>query len=359
MKAAVYDKDELFKIEKIDKPELSSAGAIIKVLGCGLCGSDIVKMKTWQSLSANLTCTKKAKNGSPQGDIAPTVLGHEVVGEIIELKTEVKEFKIGDIVALGHHVPCFECVFCKNQNYSMCKTFKKTNIFPGGFCEYIFASEEHLKNTVMKVPENITLLDASFVEPAACCLRAVKRANVKKHDKVIILGLGSIGLLIGQIAKYFGADVTGCDLKDERLELAQKKGFDRIIKFENNEVSAEKYKDMTDSFGADFVFLAAGASSSVDFSLNCVRDGGTILVFSSVSSSKTAFPNNEIYYRELSVMGSYSPSPVDLKQAMTMITEGALDFKEIPTVYDLENINQAISDTLNGKILKAYIRIAG
>lgn len=340
MKAAVYDKNEQFKIEKVDKPELDKPGVVIKVLGCGLCGSDIVKTKSY--------------NLSPK-----TILGHEVVGEIIKLKTDVKDFKMGDIVALGHHVPCFECVFCKHQSYSMCKTFKSTNIFPGGFCEYIFASEDHLKNTVVKVPENITPVEASFMEPTACCIRAVKRANVKENDNVLIIGLGSIGLLMGQIAKNFGGIVTGCDLKDERLETARKKGFNNIVKFENNEISSKKYKEITDSFGADIVFLTAGADSSVDFSLNCVRDGGTILVFASVSSAQTAFANNEIYYRELAVLGSYSPSPADLKQAMTMITDKTIDVSSLSTEYELDNINEAVADTLSGKILKAYLRISG
>jgi L-iditol 2-dehydrogenase len=287
-----------------------------------------------------------------------TVLGHEVVGEIVELKTENKDFEVGDIIALGHHVPCFDCVFCKNQNYSMCKTFKKTNIFPGGFCEYISVSEDHLKNTVMKVPQNMTIIDAAFTEPAACCLRAVKRANIKKGDNILVVGLGSIGLLIGQIAKHFEAIVTGCDLQEARLDLAQKLGFDKVIKFENNEVSSIEYRNIADSNGADCVFLSAGASSAVDFSLKCVRDGGTIMVFSSVASSESAFTNNEIYYRELTVKGSYSPAPADLKEALVLIRDGIVRVELLSTVYELNDINKAVSDTLNGGILKAYIRIS-
>ena len=338
MRAAVYDKDNLFKIEKINKPELVDNGAIIKVLGCGLCGSDIVKMKTYKL---------------PSG----TVLGHEVVGELVDLKKELEDFTSGDLVPLGDHVPCFECVFCKNHNYSMCKEFKKTNILPGGFCEYIFVSDEHLKHTITKVPQHTTLQEASFMEPVACCIRAVKRACVKKGDNVFVIGLGSIGLLIGQIAKYYGAKVTGCDLKDERLEIATEKGFDKVIHFESNEASAKKYKKITNDIGADIVFLSAGASSSVDFSINCVRDGGTILVFSSVASSDASFLNNEIYYRELTVLGSYSPSPDDLKEAMSLIENGCINVKSMSTVYELEDINRAIKDTLQGDILKAYIRI--
>ena len=102
----------------------------------------------------------------------------------------------------------------------MCREFKKTNIVPGGFSEYIYVSEAHLENTVAKIPDNLDSIEASFMEPVACCLRAVKRAAIKSghtaksektctyrkkpQENVLIIGLGSIGLLMGQIAKHFG-----------------------------------------------------------------------------------------------------------------------------------------------------------
>ena len=131
MKTAVLQNNK-FVMSDRPKPILDEygEGAIVKVLGCGLCGSDIVKMRTG-----------KAKNGD--------VLGHEVVGEIVEINSKTN-FDIGDKVALGHHVPCFNCGYCWGGNYSMCAHFKETNIHPGGFAEYIYVSEEHLMNTVFK-----------------------------------------------------------------------------------------------------------------------------------------------------------------------------------------------------------------
>ena len=124
MQASVLDNGK-FIIKEIEQPQLHMQGAIVKVLGCGLCGSDIVKF------THNLV-----QDGA--------VLGHEVVGEIVEINAKNTDLKVGDKVAVAHHYPCLECNFCKHGNYSMCETFKKSNIIPGGFSEYILIDDKHL-----------------------------------------------------------------------------------------------------------------------------------------------------------------------------------------------------------------------
>jgi L-iditol 2-dehydrogenase len=338
LKAAVYRIPEKIIVEEIPKPVLQDSGAVIKVFGCGLCGSDIVKFR--QKLVSD-------------GD----VLGHEVVGEIIEIKSSNTDFKVGDRVALGHHVPCFKCEYCRGESFSMCMEFKASNIIPGGFAEYITVSEAHLNHTVAKIPETMPDIHASFMEPAACCLRAVKRAGIKQGDNVLVVGLGSIGLIMGQIASHFRAVVSGCDILDERLKIADLCGFDHVFKYLDNETTSEQFKQQTCLSGADKVILCSGNSSSLLFSLACVRDGGTITVFSSIHSYSDSFANNDIYYRELTVMGSYSPSPQDLHESLKLIEQGKIKVEAFSTVYSLDNIGQAINDTVQNNILKAYIKI--
>ena len=338
MKAAVLKDKNIFEIEDIQKPELEGKGALIKILGCGLCGSDIVKMKT-----------AMAKEGS--------VLGHEIVGIIEQINTET-DLKIGDKVVLGHHVPCFKCEFCRGGSFSMCKTFKKTNIKPGGFCEYIRISEAHLKNTVCKVPEGMSDIVASFTEPLACCIRAIKRAEVKKDDSVLIIGLGSIGLLMGQAAKAYGAKVIGCDILQERLSIAKKIGFDETILYQSNDSTSELLKKkMNTPSGIDKVILTAGNDNSIPFALKSIRDGGNIIIFASIKSNEKGFPNNEVYYRELSIKASYSPSPDDIKESFSLLKDGKIKVEYMTEIYDLKDLNQAVSDFTSNKILKAYIKI--
>lgn len=339
MKAAIAENQKI-SIQDMPQPQLSdynNEGAIVKVLGCGLCGSDIVKFL----------------HNSEQ-----KVLGHEVVGEIVDIRPRfLSKFKIGDKVVLGHHVPCMKCDYCENKNYSMCRQFKETNIFPGGFAEYIYVSPKHLKNTVFKVPENLDDMEISFMEPLACSIRAVERAEVKRGTSSLVIGLGSIGLLMGQAIKAFYGDVIGCDLIEERVGLAGNLNFDAAIKFEDNDTTSAKIKEMTCGLGADIVFMTSGSDKAIEFALKSVRDGGTILVFSSVPNDTAGYTNNEIYYRELKILGSYSPSPMDLALAHKLLAKKKVVVKYLSTVYSLDDIGDAIQDTISNKTLKAYIKI--
>lgn len=338
MKVAVLKEENVFEIKDKEKPVLVSKGAIVRVLGCGLCGSDIVKMKTHKSKS---------------GD----VLGHEIVGIIEQIDTNTS-FKIGDKIVMGHHVPCFDCQFCRGESYSMCPSFKKININPGGFSEYIFITETHLKNTVCKVPESLDNITASFCEPLSCCVRAIKRAEIKPYDKVLIVGLGSIGILMGQTAKAYGGCVIGCDLLPERLDMAKTLGFDEVIRFESNEKTSFDIKQkMNTDYGIDKVILTAGNDSSIDFALSSVRDGGTILVFASIKSDDIGFLNNQIYYRELTVKASYSPSPADIHEAFELLKDKKIKTDNMSVEYPLESLNDAVKDFISNEILKAYITI--
>ncbi len=336
MKSAVLENNR-FTIKELPKPILDEygEGAIIKVEGCGLCGSDIVKLQQ-----------KLVPDGS--------VLGHEVVGEIVEINSNTP-FSIGDRVVLGHHVPCYYCQYCLGGSYSMCRHFKSTNIIPGGFSEYIYVSEEHLNNTVFNANLSLTPIEASFTEPLACCIRAVKRARMFDNSKNLIIGLGSIGILMGETVKAFGHEVFGCDLIQDRVNLSLKLGFNNSFLIKNEEEILKEMKK-TAPLGFDTIFLTAGASSSIDFAVKAARDGAKIVVFSSIKNDN-GFKNNDIYYRELTVMSSYSSSPVDLEDAISLLEEGRVRVDGLSTVYSLENINEALSDTISNKIMKAYIKI--
>lgn len=322
MKVAQVKENKII-VSEIDDIKLDGRrGAIVMTLGCGLCGSYIVKFRH-----------KIVHDGA--------VLGHEIVAEILEINSDTK-FKKGDRIVTSHHIPCGECNFCKHGNVSMCEHFKKTNIFPGGFSEKVFVSEEHLKNVAYLVPENMTDEEISFYEPLGCCIRAIKRCALQKDDTALIVGLGSIGLLMGEGLKAMGYKVYGCDLIPERIELAKKMGIEPF--------------DF--SFEVDGVFMTSGADKAIDTALKAVRAGGKILVFSSTPLSN-GYPNNEIYYKELTVLGSYSPSPADLKDSFDLLASGKVNVKGLTTVYPLDKIQQAFDDTVANKIFKAYIKIAG
>lgn len=336
MKIAIIDDDKI-TVKNTEKLKLNGKkGAIVKVLGCGLCGSDIVKFRE-----------KISKNG--------TVLGHEIVAAIVEIDSST-EFKVGDKIVTSHHIPCGKCIYCKSGNVSMCKHFKSTNIIPGGFSEYVYLSEEHLENVAHILPENMDEIEGSFYEPLGCCIRAVHRADLMKNSTVLVVGLGSIGILMAQALKAHGMNVIGCDLIDQRVELLKSLGIEAINSSDFDKT--KKYiSDKTDNYGVDAVFMTSGADKAIDFALKMVRNGGKILVFASTPKN-FGYPNNEIYYRELTVLGSYSPAPSDLAESLDLLKSGKVNVKGLSTVYEFDNIEKAFEDTISNKILKAYIKIS-
>ena len=326
MKVAEIENEIVVLKDREDEVLEGRKGAIVKVLGCGLCGSDIVKLKH-----------KLVKSG--------TVLGHEIVAQIVEIDSETN-FKKDDVIVTSHHIPCGKCEYCKNGNVSMCRHFKETNIRPGGFSELVFVSDEHLKNVAYLKPENLTEEEASFYEPLGCCVRAVKRALLREYSTVLVIGLGSIGIIMAQALKAFGMNVIGCDLLASRVQILKNLG-----------IEAFTLNEMCESIKADGVFMTSGSDKAIDTALKFVRDGGKILVFSSTPQN-FGYANNEIYYRELTVLGSYSPAPIDLKDSLELLATKQVKVNGLSTVYTLDKVQIAINDTLENKIMKAYIKVS-
>lgn len=237
----------------------------------------------------------------------------------------------------------------------MCAHFKKTNIVPGGFSEYVYLSEEHLQNVAYKVPDNMSDEEISFYEPLGCCIRAIERANLNKGDNVLVIGLGSIGILMGQGLKAYGMNVFGCDLMSERIDLASSKGINAFDS-RDMDLSHEFIYKNTDDIGVDAVFMTSGADAAIPLAVKTVRNGGKIIVFSSTPKD-FGYANNDIYYKELTVMGSYSPHPDDLRKSFELLANGRVNVKDLSTDYYLDDIVKAFDDTISNKILKAYIRV--
>ncbi len=336
MKTAVL-KNGKIEIVEAEVPKLAGKGAIVQVFGCGLCGSDIVKLQ---------------HNSVPDG----TVLGHEIVGKIVEISSD-SDFEVGDEIVMGHHVPCFNCTFCYGENYSMCRKFKRTNIVPGGFAEYIFVSEDHLLNTVFRISTMISNENISFTEPLGCCIRCVKRMNLEYNSNILVIGMGTIGILMAQAVRELGYKAYGIDILPERVSLAKNFGLEDVFELKDLKETVSQMKLSVNPSGFDGIIMTSGADKALETAFAAVRDGGTINVFSSVKSDETAYPNNQIYYRELTVTSSYSSSPADLEDAFEFLQNNRVKVDGLTTKYKMDQLNEAISDTLSNKIMKAYIEI--
>jgi L-iditol 2-dehydrogenase len=348
MRAALIAADSRIEPATASVPALPARGALLRVIGCSICGSDLDKI-----------VHRKATPG--------TVLGHEVVGRIIELALDAPcGWAVGDRLVVSHHVPCRVCHYCHNGSEPMCRAFKQTNLDPGGFAEIVALSEKHLQHTAFAIPNGVDNETASCVEPLACVLRAIRRGHSQSNkgnepgtQSVLIAGLGFIGLLAAQVYQHQGIAVTGVDIDPQRLAWAREKGLVPQAFHPVNELTdLKRHLSETTPLGqADIVFLTAVNAASIALALEAVREGGTIILFAS-GGATVAFDAQTLYFREISVIPSYSPELQDLQAAAQMlfaniINANALVSHQMP----LSEITEAVEQYRTGQARKVFIEI--
>jgi L-iditol 2-dehydrogenase len=306
VKAVIYYAFDDIRIENRYIPSISDRELLVKVHGCGLCGSDIIKIA--------------------QQALPPVVLGHELTGTIVERGKAVSNFEVGQRVIVSHHVPCGKCHYCRHQNYSMCANFKASNIDPCGFAEYIRVPAQHVQHATLLLPESLSAEEGSFVEPLACCVRAVRRTPLLAGDSVVVMGLGSVGLLMLQAVKAVGAvdsgkvRVYGVDLLQERLQLARDLGADDVMLAPSDENGLRSALDQyTGGHGADAIIITAPGTRPFLQALAGVRKGGTINIFAA-HSGMVPINLEKIYQQELNIKSTYSSSPEELRIALDLLT---------------------------------------
>ncbi len=338
MKALLCYSQDKFKLVEIDRPGIQEDEMLIEMLYTGLCGSDIVKIMD-------------------PGVKKPAVFGHEVVGRVVETGKNMKQFEKGDIVVTAHHIPCYKCHYCLHGNYSMCRHFKETNIYPGSFCQYIRLSGEHIKYTTFKVPPDLNPVEALFIEPLACCIRAMDRIAFRKNDLFSVVGTGVIGMLFIQLIKSLGGKVVAIDLDDERLSLARTLGAEHIINPSNKKVTSE-IKNIA-AGGIDVAILTVTNKYTLGDALSYLRDGGTVNIFgASGKESKFEVDLENVYKRELTIMSSYSATPESLRRAFAIVTGKKLNISPLLSeILPLSDFKKGLDQMMQRKIYKAVFKL--
>jgi len=302
VKAAVYGGPGDLELRDWPEPVAGAGELLVRVRGCGLCGSDILKI-----LSPDTR--------------APAIFGHEVVGEVIAVGAAVTRFSVGQRVVVAHHVPCFRCHYCRRGSASMCRAFKRINLDPGGFAELCRVPAPNVEHATFALPPGMSDETASFVEPLACCLRAVKRSGAVAGDAALVIGLGSIGCLLSQAFALAGTAVFGADLVAGRRALGRAAGA-RVF-----DVDAEldaALSEATEGRGADVAMLTAGGGSLLPWVAARLRDGGHVHYFAGGEGAALPLPLADLYHRELTISSTYSSSPTELREAFDALATGRI-----------------------------------
>jgi L-iditol 2-dehydrogenase len=265
MQAAVYREINEVRTETIAVPEIGKGEVLVRIDTCGICGTDLKKIHT----------------GS---HAAPRVFGHEMAGTIAAVGEGVKGFGVGDRVMAFHHIPCGHCFYCRKQTFAQCETYKKVGTTAGlgaaaggGFAQYIRVMDWIVGDGVtpaglIRLPDDIPFEQAAFIEPVNTCFKAVKLLALESDDTVLVIGQGSIGILLAALAKQTGATVLTSDMYPARHAIAAQYGLDHPLDARGDVVAA--CKAVTEGRGADVALVAVGADALIATAMAAIRPGG-------------------------------------------------------------------------------------
>ncbi len=326
MKVSYWYSNNDIRIEEVATPKPGPKEILIKVVSCGICGSDIVE---WY---------RKPR--------APLVQGHEIGAEVVEVGSSITKFKVGERVFAVPKVPCMDCYYCRNGHYPQCSEVKVR--LPGGFAEYILVPEILVEKGTYHLPENITYDQSTFIEPLACVVRAQRLAGLQAGQTVMVAGCGMSGLLHVKLAKVRNCRVIATDVNHRRLAFAKQIGADLTIDAAAN--VPERFAAASDK-KADAIMLCTSAVSAVEQAWRCVDKGGAIVFFAVPGPDKeVVVPVNDFWTKEIRILTSYYCGPLDIDDALKLIESGRIEVDDLIThKLPLRDIAKGFQLVIDGK----------
>jgi len=294
-------------------PEIGAGEVLVRIDTCGICGTDLKKIHT----------------GSHS---APRVFGHEMAGTIAQVGEGVRGFAVGDRVMAFHHIPCGHCFYCRKKTFAQCETYKKVGTTAGlgeaaggGFGQYIRVMDWIVGDGItpaglIRVPDDIPFEQAAFIEPVNTCFKAIRLLELEPDDTVLVIGQGSIGVLLAALARQTGATVLTSDMYPERHAIAAQYGLDHPLDARGDVVAA--CKAMTEGRGADVALVAVGADALIATAMQAIRPGGRVMLFASTQHGTAAFDPAAVCMDEKTLMGSYSASVEIQQEGIDLVFEG-------------------------------------
>ncbi len=338
MLAVEYHSNEDVRIVEAPVPEIGPGELLVQMRACGLCASDVME---WYM--------------RPRAPLYP---GHEPVGIVAEVGEGVQQFSVGQPVFMHHHVPCMVCHYCQRSSFSQCATFRATRLYPGGLAEYIRVPALNVQLDVLPLPDTLSFDAATLIEPLACCVRGINRAGIQPGDSVLILGAGSNGQMLAQLARQRGAlRVIVVDPVAYRRQRAIASGVDYALDPQVGELSAQ-VASINDGRKPDSVIVTPSTISAMQQGLELAGPGGTILLFAP-PPPETLLPvtANTLFFQEISLRSSYSAGPHETRQALNLLTSGRIGAESVITHrFALRDAEQAFRLIARpGDALKAVI----
>jgi L-iditol 2-dehydrogenase len=321
MKTCTIGDDGKLDISEQDVPAPGHGELVVKMRACGICGTDVEKL---------------------HGNYPSRILGHEAVGEIASIGAGVNGFNVGDRVFPHHHVPCYQCHFCRSGSETMCPHFSQSNISPGGLSEYFRVPEWNVsRGAVFKLPPELSFRAGALIEPLACVVRGLKKVSLGPDSYVTVIGVGPVGMLHISALRILGAGhISAVDISEERMKFARKLGAH--YSFSPGE-AVNGTQDCSGGTGSDITIVAAGSASAIDTGIATLRKGGKLIQFGLPKPGtllKSDFSN--LFKREISIITTYSAIESDVAEAIGMITSHSEELESIIShTFRLEKAHEA------------------
>lgn len=345
---AILVTPKLFEIQQRDIPQPKDNEILLKVEYVGMCGSDIHGFEFGPFIP-------------PKDPNQKIGLGHEAAGEVVKIGAKVTKFKVGDKVIIEPGVPDDSCEYCRTGRYNICPKvdFMATQPnYRGALTQYMTHPEEWTYH----IPKGMSTMEGALVEPAAVGMHAAIMGEARPGKSIVILGGGTIGLMILQACRSLGAtDITVVDVIEKRLSLAKKLGAARVINGKEQDTAALlRSPELYGEHGVELVFEAAGSAFTAGQAVSIVARGGKIMMVG--TQSKPVEIDFLKINREVTIQTAFRYCN-NFPQTIEAIATGRFNVKDMVTnVYDYSQVQQAFMDAIDpvkkNDMVKGVIKIS-
>lgn len=339
MLQAVMTEPGQIEFRDVDKPTPQDHEVVIQVRRIGVCGSDI-----------------HVFHGLHPYTGYPVIQGHEVSGIVAEVGSQATSLAAGDKVTFTPQVTCGACYPCQHGMYHICESLKVMGFQTDGAAQEYFAVDA---DKVLKVPDHVTLDQAAMVEPVSVAVHALSRGGDVQGKKVLVLGAGTIGNLVGQVAKALGAgSVMITDISEYKLDKARQCGLDFTANPHKEDLGQAILRDLGRD-RADLILECVGIQDTITEAVESARKGTTIVIVG-VFGEKPVVDIGLIQDRELSLVGTLMYQKGDYEKAIELVSSGKLCLdKMITNHFTFEEYMEAYKtiDAAKGNVMKVMITL--
>jgi 2-desacetyl-2-hydroxyethyl bacteriochlorophyllide A dehydrogenase len=336
MQALLFNGPHDIEVGELKLPILLPDELLIHVDGCGVCGTDFHIFEG------------KAPAKSP------VVLGHEYAGTIIDVGSKPGKFIVGDKIAVNPNIHCGYCSYCRAGKINLCENLRALGVtINGGMSQYsiVPVTQAHL------LPKNFPFSKSVFAEPVSCCIHGINQAAIIPGEQVVIIGAGTIGLIMLQLAQLRGASkIIILDPLDVKRKMAEKLNADYALNSAEINI-AEKVNEIT-SGGADTVIECVGNQPAAESALKLVRKGGKIVIFGLPNNTVALSINLQSFFHKELIIKSSILNPNTFQASVDLIVNNKINveiFNPYPVLLKQDKIQSLFNGLLDETVIKFMV----